>query len=204
LNALHSAEGRGRSKPRVLRILLLGNSLSDAELIRTRLSEGGMCYELACVQSRDAFDAALEKGDIVLAGYESPGFEGFSALELTKKVLPGAPFIFISGTPDEEAAIEALKCGATDYVSRNRLERFVPAVRRAVAGKPHRREEEAAQRDEEYRAMFEFAGVGHARIDLRTGRLLRVNPKLCRITGYSEAELLNMTFAELAHPKGRA
>jgi PAS domain S-box-containing protein len=52
--------------------------------------------------------------------------------------------------------------------------------------------------------MFEFAGVGHARIDLRTGRLLRVNPKLSRITGYSEAELLNMTFAELAHPKGRA
>ena len=80
----------------------------------------------------------------------------------------------------------------------------MPAVRRAVAGKPHRREEEAAQRDEEYRAMFEFAGVGHARIDLRTGRLLRVNPKLSRITGYSEAELLNMTFAELAHPKGRA
>ena len=83
-----------------------------------------MCYELACVQSRDVFDAALEKGDIdvVLAGYESPGFKGFSALELTKKVLPGAPFIFISGTPDEEAAIEALKCGATDNVSRNRLE----------------------------------------------------------------------------------
>ena len=110
-----------------------------------------MCYELACVQSCDAFDAALEKGDIdvVLAGYESPGFAGFSALELTKKVLPGAPFIFISGTPDEEAA----------------------------------------QRDEENRVMFEFASIGHARIDLRTGRLLRVNPKLCRITGYSEAEL---------------
>ena len=57
--------------------------------------------------------------------------------------------------------------------------------------------------EEEYRAMFEFAGVGNARVDLRTGRLLRVNAKLCRITGYSEDELLSMTFAELVHPDER-
>jgi PAS domain S-box-containing protein len=57
--------------------------------------------------------------------------------------------------------------------------------------------------DEEYSAMFESASVGQARADLNTGRFLRANSRLCRITGYPEHELLCMTFAELAHPEDR-
>ena len=43
------------------------------------------------------------------------------------------PFIFVSGTIEEDLAIESLRSGATDYVLKDRLSRLVPAVRRAIA-----------------------------------------------------------------------
>src|SRR5262249_42703212 len=64
---------------------------------------------------------------------------------------------------------------------------------------------EEAIRDSEadFRAIFELAGTGRAQADLRTGRLLRVNRKLCEITGYSSEELLRMTIQELTRPEDR-
>jgi PAS domain S-box-containing protein len=52
----------------------------------------------------------------------------------------------------------------------------------------------------EFRAMFELAAVGQAQADLQTGRFTRVNHQFCEITGYSEAELLGMTFRDITHP----
>ena len=52
--------------------------------------------------------------------------------------------------------------------------------------------------------MFEFDGVGRVLADPGTGAILRVNPKLCGITGYSEDELLGMTLADLTHPEDAA
>jgi diguanylate cyclase (GGDEF)-like protein/PAS domain S-box-containing protein len=65
-------------------------------------------------------------------------------------------------------------------------------------------EERLRASEEEYRTMFELAGVGNAERDYRTGRLIRVNQKFCQITGYSSAELLAMSFADLIHPDDRA
>src|SRR5262245_5008505 len=53
----------------------------------------------------------------------------------------------------------------------------------------------------DFRAIFELAGTGKAQADLRTGRLLRVNQKLCDITGYFVDELLAMTIQELSRPE---
>ena len=207
---LRGPEGQDRNKSGVLRILLLEDSPLDAELIGAQLSEGGIVCELARVQTRDAFVAALEEGgaDLILADYGLPGIDGLSALRLARKILPRVPFILVSGALGEEVAIETLKRGATDYVLKHRLERLLPAIRRAIREAEERSEreraEEALRRSEEgYRAMFELANVGKAQADLARGRFLRVNRELCRITGYSEDELLSMTFAELVHPEDR-
>lgn len=58
-------------------------------------------------------------------------------------------------------------------------------------------------REEEFRSMFELAAVGSAQADPETGRFTRVNRKLCDITGYSEDELLNMTYRDITHPEDR-
>ncbi|CAN5576150.1 hypothetical protein BH10CHL1_BH10CHL1_39220 [soil metagenome] len=61
-------------------------------------------------------------------------------------------------------------------------------------------EQKLRESEEIYRVLFEQAGVGKAEIDLQTKRLLRVNQKLCEITGYNMAELQTMTYTQLLHP----
>lgn len=64
-------------------------------------------------------------------------------------------------------------------------------------------EESVRENEEQFRAMFTVASVGKAQADPFTGRLLRVNGALCKITGYSETELLTKTIQDLTHPEDR-
>jgi signal transduction histidine kinase/CheY-like chemotaxis protein len=141
-----------------LRILLLEDSIHDAELIQDRLEAADFVCEMARVQTRAEFVAALESPGLglILADYRLPSFDGLSALELALKARPDLPFIFVSGTLGEEVAIDAVKIGATDYVVKSRLSRLVPSVRRALREARERAEckkaEEALRRSEMYLA----------------------------------------------------
>ena len=68
-----------------------------------------------------------------------------------------------------------------------------------------RKQAEAALRrsEAEFRAMFELASIGMAQADVRTGQWMRVNERLCAITGYSAEELLKMQISQLTHPDDR-
>ncbi len=116
-----------------LRILLLEDSIEDAELIQELLEADHFVCEVTRVQTRAEFLAALEDGafDLVLSDYKLPSFDGLSALKLTLNAHPDLPFIFVSGF-GEEIAIEALTSGAKDYVLKTRLSRLVPSVQRAL------------------------------------------------------------------------
>ncbi len=87
------------------------------------------------IETRDAVFNALEKNayDLILADCKLPNFSGMRALEIAHALKPEVPFVFVSGTIGEETAIESLRNGATDYVSKDRLSRLVPAVHRALA-----------------------------------------------------------------------
>ena len=64
-------------------------------------------------------------------------------------------------------------------------------------------EEDLRASEEQFRAMFELASIGMAQADPADARLLRVNQKLCQITGYSEAELLRLGVSEITHADDR-
>jgi PAS domain S-box-containing protein len=59
------------------------------------------------------------------------------------------------------------------------------------------------QSEAAFRAMFNITSVGKALLDAQTRRFLRVNAAYCHITGYTEAELLNLTVDALNHPEDR-
>ena len=120
---------------RQLRILHLEDDPGDAELVQATLDREGIECKVQVVDRRVEFIAALEQGgiDLILADYSLPSFDGMSALAIVRERLPDLPFVFVSGKLGEEAAIESLKNGATDYVLKNRLSRLVPAVTRALA-----------------------------------------------------------------------
>jgi diguanylate cyclase (GGDEF)-like protein len=119
----------------LIRILYLEDSEADAELVQALLEEGGVACALTRVETEEAFIAALESGelDLILSDKSLPTYDGFSALARARQRRPEVPFILVSGTlGDEEAVIETLKAGVTDYVPKERLARLVPAVQRAL------------------------------------------------------------------------
>lgn len=178
-----------------LRVLHLEDNPDDAKLIEARLAAEGIACAIARVETRDAFLAALEEGgfELILADYALPSFDGLSAFALARGRRPEVPFIFVSGTIGEEAAIEALKLGATDYVLKQRLSRLVPAVRRALGDTKDRAERQ--RMEEKLRLsdqVFESSAEGMLVTD-KEARILVVNPAFSLMTGYSQAEVVGQT-----------
>ena len=145
---------------RTLRILNLEDDPKDTELIQAKLEEEGIACELVRVETEADFVSAVEQGgyDLLLVDYKLPGFDGMSALAISKEKCSDIPFVFVSGSIGEDVAIEALKNGATDYVLKDKLSRLAPAIRRALQDAALRRERKQA---EEVRKKLE-AQLRHA------------------------------------------
>lgn len=118
-----------------IRILQVEDDPFDAELVQAELDADGISYELRLVDDEAHYTVALEEfqPDIVLSDLSMPGFSGERALELLRLEDEDLPFIFVSATIGEEAAIEALRKGATDYILKQNPARLATAVRRALA-----------------------------------------------------------------------
>jgi signal transduction histidine kinase len=119
---------------RSLRVLYLEHNESDRELVRMALDDKEMAFEFVYATSGAEFAAALdrERFDFFLSEYTRPGDDSVSALALARKKCPDVPYLFVSGTIGEERAVECLKSGAADFVLKERLERLLPAVQRAL------------------------------------------------------------------------
>jgi signal transduction histidine kinase/DNA-binding response OmpR family regulator len=119
---------------RIIRILHLEDSVKDSELILSVIESGEIGNEYFLVDTEPEFIRILEKGniDIILSDFSLPYYDGNEALLLAREQYPNIPFIFVSGKIGEDAAINAMINGATDYVFKNKLERLVPAIYRAI------------------------------------------------------------------------
>src|SRR4051812_15216339 len=133
---------------RSLRALLVEDSRLDVELLRVQLERAYPNVQLEVLREESAFLQAVERGgwDVILSDYELPGFTGADLLEHRNRHAPGIPFIFLSGVIGDDNAVELLKRGATDYVSKSRLARLAPVLERALRETDERRGREAAER----------------------------------------------------------
>ena len=190
-----------------LRILHLEDNPADCLLVRDQLAQDGLVVEILTVDRRADFIKALAEGkwDLILADYHLPDFTGLDALKLVREKFPALPFILISGTIGEHAAVESLKAGATDYILKQKRDRLPVAMRRAIAeaGEHARREaaeEELRQSEKQYRLLFQ--GNPHPMwvFDLENQKILEVNEAAILHYGYSREEFLGMTLADLRAP----
>src|SRR5262245_59045104 len=133
-----------------LRILLLEDNVTDADLIDHTLRRGGLTFAMETVDNRSDFARQLQSAgappDLILSDSSLPGFDGYAALAMALEYCPGTPFIFVTGTMGEEVAIETLKKGATDYVLKHRLSRLVLSVNRALREAKERAERRLAEK----------------------------------------------------------
>lgn len=130
-----------------LRVLLVEDIAAEAELAVRCLTAGGLACIPCTAVDEQQFRAALRRfrPDIILSDFSLPAFDGLAALEIARAEAPDVPFIFLSGTIGEERAIEALRCGAVDYVLKTNPARLVPAVRRALREVQERARRRAAE-----------------------------------------------------------
>ncbi|MBS4099539.1 MAG: PAS domain S-box protein [Sulfuricella sp.] len=150
-----------------LHVLVVEDVPSDAELVVLQLVEKGLRLDWQRVQSEADYLAALDSlPELILADWHLPQFSGLRALQLLQERDLDIPFIIVSGSIGEEAAIDAMHQGASDYVFKDKLARLEPAVRRALESKRLRdehRKAEAILRDSEARFRY-IANNGRALI----------------------------------------
>jgi two-component system, cell cycle sensor histidine kinase and response regulator CckA len=141
---------------RPLRILHLEDEDDDAELVLRALSRDGLSHQITRVDTRAAFIAALQNAapDVVIADYGLRGYNGGTALQDLLQHTPQIPCVFVSGTIGEEALVEILKAGATDYLLKGNLTRLSSAVKRAYG-----EAQERAARDDAERRLREQAAL---------------------------------------------
>ncbi|MGH9784074.1 MAG: response regulator, partial [Terriglobia bacterium] len=106
----------GAENRKSLRVLYVEDSPTDAELSLRELKKAGFDVDADIVQTPEEFAECLRSKtyDIVLSDQNLPGWTGMAALESLVQQKKDIPFILVTGSLGEEAAVECIKKGASD------------------------------------------------------------------------------------------
>ena len=192
---------------RKLQVLHLEDEPDFAELVRSMFAQDGLDAEIKCVGDRADLEEALKNDafDVIISDYHLPSFSGLDALAIVRKKDPHIPFILVSGTIGEQAAIESLKAGATDYLLKQHPERLPSAVRRAVQEAEERArlraaETELVRREKYFRTLTENS-LDVLAILSREGNYVYATPSIEHVNGYTPEELRGRSILDLVHPE---
>ncbi len=184
---------------RIIQVLIVEDSVNDALLLLEELDQKGYTAIHQRVETADEFLTALEQRtwDAVISDYVLPQFSGPAALKLLRAKGYDIPFIMVSGVYGEEAAVSMMKAGADDYLVKENLARFVPAMEREMEAAQDRRRHKRAEG-----AMQYLAAIVESSEDAIYGKTLDSvivswNPAAERIYGFSAEEIIGRTMVPL-------
>ena len=193
------------SKP--LRLLQIEDSESDADMILRLLMQAGFEVFSQRVEDAEGLRHALEDPtwDVIIADYHLPGFDAPGALRILQECGHDIPCIVVSGKMGEDTAVEMMKSGAHDYLTKNNLTRLVPAVERELAEAAARRESKQAQeelRESEERLALAVEATQLGTFDFypQTGKLIWSKFARQHFGLSSEAEVTYDTFLQRSAP----
>jgi len=161
---------------RVLRVLHVEDSDLDHQLILAQLSRAGLRFHMERLDVLPAVLAALDQPwDAIVSDYNLPGFTGLEVLEAVKDRQLLTPFLLVSGEIGEDAAVAAMRNGASDYLLKNNLARLAPALLNAIDAVDSERARRAAD-DELVRSkqrLHQLAGHLQTSVELERAAIAR-------------------------------
>ncbi len=189
------------------KVLIVEDLPSDAELdIRETRKVLGECVFEVVETETDFVDKLTNfQPDIILSDYNMPNFNGLSALRITLELSPITPLIIVTGSVNEDTAVECMKAGASNYVIKEQIKRLGPAITHALEEKKIKQENINYQNaliesERRYRSLFELSPLGMCLMNDK-GIILEVSDNICKMVGYSKEELIGQSIQRLTLPQ---
>ena len=190
-----------------IRVLIVEDLPKDAELAEREILAALDSCEFRRAETREEFLVALKefRPGLIVSGLKLPSFDGLTALKLTLEHAPDLPFIILTGSMNEDTAVECLKAGAWDYVIKEHVKRLGPAVQSALKQKKlrkkRRKSEEALRKSEEqYRVLADNATDVVWTLDPESGKFTYFSPSVQSLRGYSPAEAMALPIDKTLTP----
>ncbi|VAW11123.1 sigma-54 dependent transcriptional regulator/response regulator [hydrothermal vent metagenome] len=117
------------------KILVIEDESAIRRVLVKILSEENDTYQLEEAEDGLKGLEAIKKNDydLVLCDIKMPKMDGVEVLEAARKIKPEIPFVMISGHGDLETAVNTMRAGAFDYISKPPdLNRLLTTVRNAL------------------------------------------------------------------------
>lgn len=183
-----------------VQLLIVEHSVDDVELILLELRKAGVQIQQITVEDKEQFQTALamQTFDAVLSDYRLPTWTGMDVLRELRAVDKDTPFLLVTGTLGEEAAVECIKQGVSDFVLKHHMTRLPLVLQRAIAERKFREDNtktvaalrlsEARNRD-----LVEHSILGICRVDAG-GSMADCNPALLKIIGCTPQALPTLNF----------
>jgi PAS domain S-box-containing protein len=167
-----------------LKILLLEDNRSDAELIQRLLVREKMNCRFVLAMDKTGFLEALENfiPDVILSDHSLPQFNSAAALETARRKFPFIPFIMVTGTASEEFAADIIKKGADDYILKDRMARLPAAINAAL------QQRKAQKEIADYKYALDESSI--VAITDQKGIIKYANSNFCKISQFSNQELV--------------
>jgi len=188
-----------------INILILEYNKNDVTLIKHTLVKNGIRFISRVVDGKESFLSELKRfaPDIVLVDFKVPGLSGLEAIEIVKHHDPYLPVILVTGTLDEETAVDCMKAGAWDYILKDRLARLAPAVRGALKMRVSMLEERKANEKlkrsaMEWQTTFDAISEGVFLLNSE-GKVQRCNSAAVKLVKKPLADILGSTCCDLLH-----
>jgi PAS domain S-box-containing protein len=189
-----------------IKVLILEDVPEDAELVEQEFKKTLKNYTLQVTDNEAGFVEALKnyKPDLILSDYNLPQFNGMEAIKLTKEISPLIPVIIVTGSINEEIAVECIKAGAGDYVIKENLLRLGPAVSQALEKKTlieaKRKAEESIVEGKQKLELMIQNSPDLLMIQKTSGEVDYVSSQCKDILGFTEEEIKKLELKKQIHP----
>jgi PAS domain S-box-containing protein len=190
-----------------IKILIAEHDRNDLDIIQFELTQSGFNYESQIVQTENDFIDALENfvPDIILSDYTFPSFDGPTAFKIREQLAHETPFIFVSGTIGEEAVVELIKNGATDYVLKDKLFTLGLKLNRALKETEKSQQYKDAQElllknEKRFRALIEKS-TDMKVLSSADGKIIYASPSVAKVLGCTLEEILQKQVFSFIHPE---